>query len=176
MPSRGYTLTELLVVVVLIGLAASVALPSLRPGEIAAVDSAAGELASALRFARTEAMRLSDERGFERPAETRIRLFSLDNSSSPATPIFDIRHPVDKQLYDRDLGRSPVRFEGTITADPQFRSTCNQPDLLRFDARGMPWCIDPANVPLLRYDFTLSQGASSRVVTLQGINGRVSVQ
>ena len=176
MPSRGYTLTELLVVVILIGLAASVALPSLRPGEIAAVDSAAGELASALRFAQTEALRLSDERGFERTTAFRVRLFSLDNSSSPATPVFDVRHPVDKQLYDRDLEHSPVGFEGTITSHPQFRGTCNQPDLLRFDARGMPWCIDPANIPLLRYEFTFSQGTSSRVVTLQGINGRITVQ
>jgi len=175
MPSRGYTLTELLVVVILVCLAASVALPSLRPGEVAKLDSAAAEMANAIRFARTEAMRLADERGFQHSTD-RIRLFRLDNGSSPATPVFDVYHPIDKNLYDRNISLAPATFSGTITTTPVFRGTCNQATNIRFDASGTPWCIDPANVPLLRYEIALTQAASSRVVVLQGINGRVTVQ
>ena len=114
---RAYTLTELLAVVVLVGLTASVAMPSLAPGESRKLDLAAMEMANAMRFARGEAMRLGIARGFSHNSATkRIRVFSMDTGTTPATLVYDIYHPVDKQIYERKFAQQPFDFAGDINS------------------------------------------------------------
>ena len=174
---RGYTLVELVLVVIIISALASVVLPTLAPGQSIKLDLAATEIAAAMRFARVEALRLGVARGFRQQSTTkRVRVFSMDTQTTPATLVYDIYHPVDKQLYDKSFAQQPFAFSGDMGNTPTYRGTCNTPENIYFDAGGIPWCADPDNVLLLRFDVTLTIGANSRVVTLHGLTGRVTIQ
>jgi len=174
---RAYTVIELLVVVVLLGLAATIAMPSTTPGENRKLDLAATEIANAMRFARSEAMRTGDAKGFHQQwSSKRIRVFSIETDTSPATIEFDVYHPVDKNIYVRRFTQQPFVFGGRIENRPDYRGTCDTMSTVYFDAGGIPWCSDPDDVLLERFDVELALGANSRVVTLNGITGRVTIQ
>lgn len=174
---RGYTLLELLVVATIVGLVATIALPSSSSGDAATLDLAAAEVADAIRFARGEAMRLGVARGFRQHSGTkRIRVFSMDDATTPATLVYDIYHSVDKHLYDRELEQRPFAFAGTMARIATFRGTCNQTGNIYFDANGTPWCANPDNVLLDQFEVTLTHGQASRVVRLDSITGRVTIQ
>jgi len=173
----GYTLAELLAVVIIVGLVASVALPSLSSSDTEKLDLVAAEVANTIRFARSEAMRLGVARGFrQESAAKRLRVFSMDTITTPATLVYDIYHPIDKHLYDREFERQPFAFAGTMNRNAIFRGACNKTGDIFFDANGTPWCADPDNVLVGRVDVTLTLGQGSRVVTLDGITGRVTIQ
>lgn len=173
----GFSLFELLFVITIIGLLSIVIQPSLGPGEGIKLDLAAMEVADSLRFARSEALRLGVARGVSQQSiEKRFRVFSMDTLTSPATLVYDVYHPVDKQFYDRQLGQAPFAFGGDITRTPSFRGTCNAPEDIYFDADGIPWCADPDDVLLNGVTITLTLGADTRTVLLYGISGRVVIQ
>lgn len=177
MPSHGYTLTELLVVVVVMAVAATFALPSLSPGDTAKLDLVAADVANTIRFARSESMRLGVARGFRQQSTARrLRVFSMDTGTTPATLVYDVYHPVDRQLYDRQFDQQPFAFTGDISRSVTFRGTCNETGNIFFDANGTPWCADPANVLVEQFDVTLTLGSGSRVITLDGVTGRVTIQ
>lgn len=174
---RGYTLAELLVVVVVVGLVATVAMPSLSSGDAAKLDLVAAEVADAIRFARAEAMRLGVARGFRQQSTAkRIRVFRMDTNTTPATLVYDIYQPIDKHIYDTEFDRQPFAFTGDIVRNATFNGTCNQTGNIFFDANGTPWCADPDNVLLDQFDVTLTLGQASRLVRLDGITGRVTIQ
>ncbi len=174
---RGYTLVELVLVLVIISVLATVVMPTLAPGQSIKLDLAATEIAAAMRFARVEALRLGVARGFRQESTAkRVRVFSMDTQTTPATLVYDIYHPIDKQIYDRNFGQQPFAFSGDMNYTQSYRGTCNTPENIFFDAGGIPWCADPDNVLLDRFDVTLTLGANSRVVTLHGLTGRVTIQ
>ena len=174
---RGYTLIELVLVVIIISALASIVLPALAPGQSIKLDLAATEIAAAMRFARIEALRLGVARGFRQESTAkRVRVFSMDTQTTPATLVYDIYHPVDKQLYDKSFAQQPFAFSGDMGNTPTYRGTCNTPENIYFDAGGIPWCADPDDILLERFDVTLTIGANSRVVTLHGLTGRVTIQ
>ncbi|MGI9262645.1 MAG: pilus assembly FimT family protein [Woeseiaceae bacterium] len=177
MPVRGYTLTELLIVVAIMGLAATVALPSLSAGDAAKVDQVAAEIANSMRFARSESMRLGNARGFRQQSSAkRIRIFRPDTGTTPPTPVYDVYHPIDKHLFDRQFDPQPFGFSGALSHNRVYRGVCNSPGFVYFDVEGTPWCADPVNVLLDRFEVTVTLGSITRVVTLHGITGRVTVQ
>jgi prepilin-type N-terminal cleavage/methylation domain-containing protein len=176
-PQRGFSLYELLFVVVIIGLFAIVMTPSKAPGESVKLALAASEIADAMRFARSEALRSGVARGVRaQSVEKRVRIFRMDTVTSPATLVYDVYHPVDKQIYDRKFGQLPFDFTGSMNQAPVFRGTCDSPEDIYFDADGTPWCADPDDVLVKSLVITLTLGFETRSVTLQGINGRVTVQ
>ncbi len=174
---RGYTLVELVLFFVIVSALATVVLPTLAPGQSIKLDLVATEIADAMRFARVEALRLGVARGFRQESTTkRVRVFSMDTQTTPATLVYDIYHPIDKQIYDKSFEVQPFAFTGDMNHTQTYRGTCNIPENIFFDAGGIPWCADPDDVLLDRFDVTLTLGVDSRVVTLHGLTGRVTIQ
>jgi prepilin-type N-terminal cleavage/methylation domain-containing protein len=173
---QAYTIIELLAVVVLIGLTATIAMPSVTPGESKRLDLVAAETANAMRFARSEAMRTGEAKGFIVNDPLRIRVFSIDIDASPLTREYNVYHPVDKNIYTRIFAQQPFAFGGDVSRNMDYRGTCSVKRAVYFDADGIPWCSDPVDVLLEQFVVTLTQGADSRVVTLNGITGRVTIQ
>ena len=152
-------------------------MPSSSSGDTVKLGLVAVEVADTMRFARSEAMRLGVARGFRQQSTAkRLRVFSMDTNTTPATRVYDIYHPIDKHLYDSEFEQQPFAFSGDMIRNATYRGTCNQAGSIFFDANGTPWCTDPDNVLLEQFDVTLTLGQSSRVVTLDGITGRVTIQ
>jgi len=175
--SHGVTLVELLVVITLLGVVAVVAIPSFSSSNPQTLDLAAEEFANAMRFARSEAMRTGEPRGFKQPVDKkRIQVFRPDTGTSPWTLNYDVYHPLSKQLYDIRLKNHPFAAADSVTHSFSYRAACSQPGRIHFDRNGIPRCTNPETVLLEQFDVTLTLGGHSRVVTLHGITGRVTVQ
>ena len=175
--SHGVTLVELLVVVSILGVVALVAIPDFSSSNPQTLDLAAEEFANAMRFARSEAIRTGEPRGFRQPADTkRIRVFRPDTGTDPWTLNYDVYHPVSKQLYDIKLDDHPFASADSIDRTFNYQATCNQPGNIYFDRNGIPRCTNPETVFLEQLNLTLTLGTHTRIVTLHGITGRVTVQ
>lgn len=174
---RGYTLVELVIVVTILGVIAAIAVPAFSSGSDKQLQLAAAEFAAAMRFARTESIRVGAPHGFRQRSSTkRVRVFSLDSSVSPPIPVYDVYHPITKQLYDIKLDDHPFAFAETVNHSRTYRGACNSARNVYFDGNGTPRCADPETVLLEQFDVTLTLGSTTRIVTLHGITGRVTVQ
>jgi len=175
----GVSLVELLLVITILGFAAMLAIPSFSASDHTKLEMAAQEYAQAIRYARSLAMQQGAPFGFRNPPGpgiTRIRVFRVDTTTNPWTPIYDVYHPLSKNLYDIDLESHRFAYTETVNRATSFRGTCNAVGNTYFDANGVPWCADPEDVLLEQLDMTFSTGPISRVVTLHGISGRVTIQ
>ena len=173
----GYTLVELSVVAIILGILAAAIFPSFRPVESRRIDVAASEFADALRFARSEALRLRQPIGFSQDAVSgRLRLFTPDTSGSPWILNYDIPHPISKQPYDIRLSDHPFAGADGVTVTEVFRGTCNLPGSAYFDDQGVARCVDPTNVLLDSLEFSLVLGEQQRVVVLETLSGQVRIQ
>ena len=174
---HGYTLVELLIVVTILGVAASVAVPDISTSNISQLELAAEEMAEAMSFARSEARRTGQPHGFRQQSSAKhIRVFRPDTAVSPWALVYDIYHPVSKKLYEIDFDTHPFARVDTISRTPTFFGVCNQTGNIYFDGNGVPRCANPETILLGKFAVTLTLGNHSRVVTLNGVTGRVTVQ
>ncbi len=173
----GYTLTELIIVVTILGIIAAIAVPATSSNSDKSLDLAAQEFAAAMRFARGESKRTGEPHGFRQQSSAkRIRVFRLDQGTSPPTLIYDVYHPIDKQLYDYDLDLESLAAADLLTRTPDFRGTCNVNGNVYFDANGTARCADPDTVLLDTFQVDFDLGSDRRTVLVDGITGRVTVQ
>jgi len=180
MNSQGLSLIELTVVIAILGITALVVIPNLSSSDAQKIDLAANSIAEAIRFARSESMRLRKPYGIDPIQRSlRVRVFRVNTATSPWSAVKDVYHPVSKKLYDLQFTRSQYR---TVTLDSlvrssSYRGTCQSSrERYYFDTNGSPWCLKPANIPLNWYKLILSLGSHTRTVTLHGPSGRVSVE
>ncbi len=173
----GLTLIELVVVISVIAIIAAIAYPALPTDNSKELDAAAAQFAAAMRFARTESMRTGEPHGFRfLTNQYRIRVFSADTTGSPWAWVWDVYHPIDKQLFDYTFPPELTGSSPPVTHDFTYRGTCNTQAVIYFDGNGTPWCLDPETVLLESYRLDLVAGSNQRSVSLDGITGRVTVQ
>jgi len=173
----GYSLIELSVVVLILGIMAAVVVPNFSSTDLTRLDAAAEEVAEAMRFARSEAIRLGEPRGFHQQSSVkRIRVFRPDTGTAPWTLHYDVYHPVSKKLFDVDLDDHPFAEVDSVSANRVYRGTCNQVGHVHFDSNGIPRCSDPETVLLDQFEVTLTLDSHSRTVSLDSMTGRVSIQ
>lgn len=175
--NTGYTLVELLITVTIIAVIAAIAVPAFSPANEKELEQVAAEFAAAMRFARNESIRTAKPHGFRfLTSQYRIRVFSVDDQVNPWTWIWDVYHPVDKQLYDYTYPPDLTGSNPPVSHNPVYRGTCNRQGAIYFDANGTPWCLEPETVLLESYRLDFDAGTSQASVRLDGITGRVTVQ
>ncbi|MDJ0926910.1 MAG: prepilin-type N-terminal cleavage/methylation domain-containing protein [Gammaproteobacteria bacterium] len=176
---RGFTVTELLVVVVIIGLLAVVAVPALRSSDPNKLDLAATQVAEAIRIARAESMRTGDLYG-ARISQVTQRVEVRRYNPADGSGIETLYHPVDKQLIDfhvDDLaGNAGILMTNAINVF-DYSGTANKKRVF-FDAQGIPFFIDSGgqSYQLTSGSIELSLGTDKRFVILAPITGRVTIQ
>ena len=156
---------------------AAAVVPSLMPADSGKLHVAAEEVADAMRFARSEAMRLHQPIGFRfSSTNKRIRVFRPNTSAIPWVAVYDIYHPVSKKLYDIKLDEQLLAVADSVSTTTEYRGTCNITPSIYFDANGTARCLDPNNILLDQYGVTLKTGDHTRVVSLEAITGKVTIQ
>ncbi len=175
---KGLTLIELLAVLAILAAAALVALPGLSAGDPERLERGAAEVAAALRFARAEAQRTGVEHGVDLNTATQLlRLFRLDGASPPQ-PVYDVRHPLDKKLYQLQFGAAPL-LEGVSLQSAQFsyQGMAAARASVTFLAGGQPFHNDAGSRRLLSSGTaTLGYRGHQRRVQVTPLTGRVTLQ
>lgn len=175
MISRGFSLTEMLVVVAIVGLVAAATTTSLSSSDSKQLDAAASEVVSLIRFARNEAIRTGDAHGVDANVATqRIRpyirgIFGI--------PFYTVRNPVDRNIYNLDFDSEPGMSDVVVSSVLfDFQGVGSQA-LLGFNIDGVPKYESGGTVHLLNSaEIRLSLGNDERVINVAPVTGRVTVQ
>ncbi len=174
---RGYTLVELIITITIIAVIAAIAVPAFSSDSDQRLQEVANEFAAAIRFARAESVRTAKPHGFRfLTNQYRIRVFTADTQVNPWTWVWDVYHPVSKQLYDYTFPPELTGASPPVTHNPAYRGNCNRQGVIYFDANGTPWCLEPETVLLESYELDLTNGDAQVTVRLDGITGRVTTQ
>ena len=175
--AAGFTLTELLIVIMIIGVVAVTALPEFSSRDTAKLDLAAAEVADAFRFARYESMRIGVPRGVRTNLSSDdVRVFRLDMGPNPPAKLFDVYHPVAKHLYDTQAAWQLPRGVTVNARNLVFAGACNKTKAIAFDVRGNPICTDPVSVRVQSASVTLELHGETRAIKIAPITGRVTTQ
>ena len=137
---RGQTVAELVVVIAVIAIVASIALPGVGTGDEQATDLVAAEIAGAMRHARAESMRTGVVHGVQVDITNQnVRVYRLDKSGATPLYVYDVEHPLTHQAYAVDLvdGSLPA---GSALLERQFNfeGLAETPDSLSFRGDGTP--------------------------------------
>ncbi len=154
-----------------------VVVPSLDSADPYKLELAAKEFASAIRYARTESLRLENPHGVDLDTvQPSIRLFRASPGTNPPIPIYDVRHPITKQVYRLDPDALPGIAGVAVSSSPSWSAACTTPGLLGFDSDGRPRCGNPWATTLLTATVTLTYRSHTRNIVVDGETGRVTVQ
>lgn len=175
MVSRGFSLTEMLVVVAIVGLVAAATTTSLSSSDGKQLDAAASEVASLIRFARTEAIRTGDAHGVSASvASQRIRPYIRGFFGIPS---YTVRNPIDKNLYDLRFNTEPGISDVLVSSVQIDFAGVGAQTLLGFNADGVPKYETGGTVYMLNSaEIRLSLGNDERVINVAPVTGRVTVQ
>ncbi len=161
----GFSLTELVIVLVLVGVLAWIAFPSMTAVDEIKLDSAARRLASDLRYAQSQAMSQRVAHGvlFE-PAIERYTVFA----PTPATAVTD---PIERSKPLRVDYPSSSEYSGVTITSASFGTTPG----VKFDYFGVP--RDTAGLDLVAAGrVILSLGGASDTVDVTPQTGVVTVR
>jgi len=173
----GFTLIEILLVVAVLGIMALAVIPSVQPYKEQRLDVAASEVAAAIRFARDETLRTGKTHGVNVSATgQRLRVYWLDTSGSP-TPVYDVRNPLDKKLYDLQFGSDPALSGVKVSAVSfYYRGRVSPVDFVDFDPWSTPKYNDAGTIRLLNSgEIKLDSGGAERIIRVTPMTGRVTV-
>lgn len=134
--SSGYSLAEMLIVCAVLAVAVAVALPSAQPAAESSADAAAGEVVSALRFTRQEAMRTGAPRmlGCDQ-ANNRLSVFVPDTTGAQVAAVQD---PLRKTDYVVVPAQAPAGSGFTVASCSFVYADGKSAASLAFDANGNP--------------------------------------
>ncbi len=167
----------MLTVVAIVAMAVAVAAPSTSTTKHYRLELAASQVADAFRFAREEARRTGVVHGVStNVSNNTVRVFRLDEGPDPNLKVYDVRHPVSKQLYTIELGASPYGGVELDSYGGQMVGTCNDTGNIAFDSGGVVRCVEPTTTRIDAATVTLSTDGLLTTLAIDNYTGRVSVQ
>ena len=178
----GFSMIELLVVLVILGAIAGLAQLSADPVRPVQLDAAVREVVQALRFAQSDAIRTGSYRVVNcSVAANSIRIFALDMAPKP--PIEDtanpVMNPIDKKIYALSLSARPGSTAARIDSCQFAFNGAASGSQLTFGSDGAPVYVAgpgaPDIKPMTTGSLTLSAGLNARTITVDALTGRVSL-
>jgi prepilin-type N-terminal cleavage/methylation domain-containing protein len=169
----GFTYLEIVIVVIILGIVAAAAMPMLSSSDTTKLDAAASEIAEAVDFARTEAIRTKITHGINTDASLdQVRVYSKPST----TAVYDVYHPIDKKLYVLQL-KNNTQTSGVDLVSASFTfSNGVSNGLLDFNSDGMPKYSSTTDYMLTSGSITLSYKSQLRKVIIAPMTGRVTIQ
>lgn len=178
---NGITLFEMLIVIAIIALCASIAIPNANTVTPFRADAVAREIARTIRFAQSEAIRTNawHQVKFDTTAQT-VRVYRLVISKNSATEDFanPTENPIDKQPYALNFKSGPV--SGAIASSAfNYGPQNTTSHTLSFDSTGTPGDIQgdkPKDTyALVSGRVTITNGSQIRKIDIDPLTGRVAI-
>ena len=111
--TRGFTLVEALIVVVLVGIVALATIPVLRSQDPARLDAAAAEVGNVLRFAISEANRSGGYLLVDASNPGHLRVL---NSNAAGAMLAPVRDPLTRNALELDASTRPWAGQVSLVA------------------------------------------------------------
>jgi len=178
----GFSLLELSIVVLILGIMALVVIPDSSPSNQQKLDLAANQIAQALRFAHSEALRTGEHHGVTISQVTQtITVKKWDMTTNPVSTELIPYHPVNKQgfVFDADTMSLAPGVSITNSSDIFNYMTIGRRRSLIFDPQGVPvWVLgsDDSVYRLLDGIVQLGNGQNQRLIGVEPLTGRVTVK
>ena len=170
----GVTLVEMVTVVAILAVAASLAIPTTDPNADLAAEAMAAEVARAMRFAQREAIRTGTYQQVSMdPATQMLRVYQPNQPKLPAS--ITATHPVDKRLYEISFAGNAMR--ATIVSSVFKYDKKPSAIYASFASDGSPAEVDPksSSFPLKEEGrITIRYGNAERVIRVAPVTGRVT--
>ncbi len=173
---QGITYIEIMIVVVILGIIAVVAMPDLASNDHRKLDIATKEIIQAIRFAQLEAMRTNIPHGI---------VFNVSNNTGKVYKLisgvvnYEVYHPVSKKRYTLSLNTdntiAGVDLQSYNIYFDSFLGV-NQP-YLGFNTNGNPiYSSSGTNYMLNSATITLAYAGNTKVIRVSPMTGRVTAQ
>ena len=160
---RGFTLVELLIVIVIISIAALTAIPMMSSAAGMQIRSAANMLTADLEYAKS--MAISRAQNFSVIFDTSADSYRIEDQYGNVLP-----HPVKKGFdYVIDF-QNDGRLNKVDIVSVDFDSTSE----VKFDYLGSPY--NGSNTPLNSGIINLQAGGTTTTVAVEPVTGYVSIQ
>ena len=178
----GLSLLELTIVIAILGVIALVVIPDISSTDPYKLELAAEQIAQAIRFARSEAMRTGEHHGVTINQVTQqITVIKWDLTTDPVTLKSIPYHPLTKQGFEFELsGLSLAPGVVISNSDDIFLYTgIGRRRSLIFDPQGVPvWVVgtDDSSYLLQEGVVQLSTGQAQRKIAVAPVTGRVTIQ
>ena len=179
---NGYSLLELTLVVLILGIMAAALVPSFSSKDAGKIELVAEEIAQALRYAQNESRRTGQHYGATISQSTQtITVKKWDITTNPASTELVPYHPVSKQSFVFDANSFSLASGVYISnsSDVFLYDSIGRRGSLIFDPEGYPVWVMSAGADVYRLldgAVTLSDGDNQLNVVIAPITGRVTVQ
>ena len=161
---RGFTLAEMLMVVLILGIAATVVIPMIGNTADLQLSSAARELVSTLLYAQTCA--IASQQEYQVVFDAANNSYELQDKDGVV-----ITDPVKKTPY-RQVFNTNSEFKAVTISLVNFDGGSS----VWFDRLGAPYSGNPAaGIPLTQGIATLQAGTISMNVNVEPFSGRISL-
>lgn len=178
----AFSLLELSIVVLIMGIMAIVMIPNSSPTSQQKLDLVASQIAQSLRFAHSEALRTGEHYGVTISQVTQtITVKKWDMTTDPISTELVPYHPVSKQsfVFDADGLTLAPGISISNSSDIFLYNSIGRRRSLIFDPRGIPVWVLGSDDSIYRLNegiVRLSNGQSRRDITVAPLTGRVSIQ
>lgn len=173
---RGFTLAEILVVVVILGIASALIVPQMGTRDDLKVAAAARLVMADLIYAQNRAITMQTMHYVRFDVTATPRAYTLVTALPPVTSGDYVTHPINKTRYTVTLGAGGTPGLQDVTL---ISANFDSKTTIAFDALGTPYACDATGataVPLTDGRITLTSGSISMTITVQAYTGEISVQ
>jgi type II secretion system protein H len=165
----GFTLVEILVVVLILGIASAIIIPQIGSRDDLVVSAAARVVMSDLIYAQNRSIATQKRHFVQFSGQT----YTVMTRDSDVQPLYAINHPVTKNTYAATFGAPNTGLERVALGTVNFGGQT----IVAFDELGSPYSFDGSTMTPLINSGTIivSAGVASLTISVEPYTGEATV-